>query len=98
MWFHPIAALFVTGVSVAAQPAFEVASVRMTPPGSIGNTSISPSGAARFTATNVSLEILISLAYGIDSNRIFGKQSCSSPSATTSALSRKVTAHGLTSS
>lgn len=73
--FHRVAALAATGLIAVAQPAFEVASVKRTPPATIGYTSISPFGSATFTATNVSLEILISLAFGIDSNRISGKQS-----------------------
>ena len=73
--FHRVAALAAFGVIGAAQAAFEVASVKRTPPASIGYTSISPFGSATFTATNVTLELLISLAFGIDSNRISGKQS-----------------------
>jgi uncharacterized protein (TIGR03435 family) len=67
--------LFLVCLMAAAQPSFEVASVRLTPPASIGYTSISPSGAGTFTATNVTLEVLIGMAYGMDSDRIFGKQS-----------------------
>lgn len=70
---HRIAGLFAIGLTVAAQ-AFEVASVKQTPPGRIGYTSISPSGAGTFTATNVALDVLISLAYGIDTDRLSGKQ------------------------
>ncbi len=62
------------GMIAAAQPGFEVASVRPTPPGSIGYTAISPPGAATFTARNITLRILISMAYGIDSDRISSKQ------------------------
>ena len=42
-------------------------------PGSTGLTSISPPGPGRFTATNVSLDILIALAFGVDSDQISGK-------------------------
>ncbi len=55
------------------QPAFEVATVRPSPPNH-GYTSISPFGTARFTATNASLAYLIQLAYEIDArNQLTGK-------------------------
>ena len=47
------------------QPAFEVATVRPSPPNH-GYTSISPFGSERFTATNASLSYLIQLAFSID--------------------------------
>ena len=57
----------------APQPAFEVATVRPSPPNH-GYTSISPFGTARFTATNASLAYLIQLAYEIDArNQLTGK-------------------------
>lgn len=64
----------------SATPDFEVASVRVIPAGTrvctpasrSGCLSVSPSGAATFTARNVSLAILVSLAFGVDSNRISG--------------------------
>ena len=58
-----------------AQPpaaTFEVASVRLTPPGGNGMTSISPPGSATFSAMHVNLPILISMAYGVDSDRVTG--------------------------
>jgi uncharacterized protein (TIGR03435 family) len=58
---------------LAPLPAFEVASVKQSPPGGTGLMSISPPGALRFTATNVSLRILMSLAFGVDDDRISGK-------------------------
>lgn len=66
--------LFAIAAAAMAQPSFEVASVRVTPPDRVGYTSISPSGAGTFAATNVTLEVLIGLAYGMDSNLISGKQ------------------------
>ena len=55
------------------QPAFEVATVRPSPPNH-GYTSISPFGTSRFTATNASLAYLIQLAYEIDArNLLTGK-------------------------
>jgi len=56
-----------------AQPAFEVATVRPSSPGSSG-VSMSPPGAATFTVRNVTLELLISIAFGVDSDRISAKQ------------------------
>jgi uncharacterized protein (TIGR03435 family) len=44
---------------------FEVASVRQTPSDKRGLTSISPSGSAEFRASNVTLALLIGMAYGI---------------------------------
>jgi uncharacterized protein (TIGR03435 family) len=74
MNFRCAAVLLAIGLAASAQPAFEVASVKPTPRGSIGYTSISPSGAGTFTATNVTMEFLIALAFGFDSDRIYGKQ------------------------
>jgi uncharacterized protein (TIGR03435 family) len=51
--------------SAPPQPAFEVATVRPSPPNH-GYTSISPFGTDRFTAANASLSYLIQLAYSID--------------------------------
>jgi len=56
--------------TLSAQTTFEVASVRLTPPGSTGNTYLSPPGSASFTATNVTLDVLIEIAYGVDENQI----------------------------
>jgi uncharacterized protein (TIGR03435 family) len=56
--------------NATALPLFEVASVKPTPAASLGYTSISPPGSARFTATNVTLEFLIEMAFGVDENRI----------------------------
>jgi uncharacterized protein (TIGR03435 family) len=55
------------------QTQFEVASVRAVPAGKQGLTAISPSGAASFAARNITLEVLIELAYGVDENQIAGK-------------------------
>lgn len=54
-----------------AQVRFEVASVKLAPAG--GMAAISPPGAAKFSAMNVSLDVLIGMAYGIDSRRISGR-------------------------
>jgi uncharacterized protein (TIGR03435 family) len=70
-----IAALFAIGGMAVAQPSFEVASVRLTPPDRIGFTHTSESGAATFTATNVTLELLIAIAFRVETNRILAKQS-----------------------
>jgi uncharacterized protein (TIGR03435 family) len=52
-----------------ARPTFEVASVRLGTPGS--PSSFSAPGAAQFTATNISLAVLISMAYGLDGDYQF---------------------------
>ncbi len=62
----------VTQTAPAAPAAFEVASLRLVPPGQSGLSSISPWGSDRFTATNVSLSFLLSLAYGVESRYISG--------------------------
>jgi uncharacterized protein (TIGR03435 family) len=75
-WCGAVAALLTAaGLEVRGQPqagevSFEVASVRVTPPGSIGLTSISPYGTGRFTATNVTLQLLIELAFGVSESEI----------------------------
>lgn len=51
--------------------SFEVASVRQVPPGR-GYTSISRSESARFIARNVSMALLIEMAFGVDENQIAG--------------------------
>jgi uncharacterized protein (TIGR03435 family) len=53
-------------------PAFEVASVRLSPPDH-GFTSISPYGSDTFTARNISLKVLIELAFGVNPNQIAGE-------------------------
>lgn len=71
-FFKSILAVWITLTPVWGQPAFEVASVRPTPPGSLGNTSISPVG-ARFTASNVTLEVLLEFAFGVNENQLSGQ-------------------------
>jgi uncharacterized protein (TIGR03435 family) len=77
----PVAALFAltaaTGLQLYAQAptppsSFEVASIRLIPPGRGGMISLSPPGTPTFTANNVNLEILIAMAYGVDSDNISG--------------------------
>jgi len=58
----------------AAGSSFAVASVRSVPAGR-GYTSISPSGAANFTATNVSMAVLIEMAFGVNADQLSGKPS-----------------------
>jgi uncharacterized protein (TIGR03435 family) len=57
---------------IPAQTAFEVASVKVTPPDSIGYTSLSPPGAHRFTATNATMQLLIEMAFGVEERQISG--------------------------
>jgi uncharacterized protein (TIGR03435 family) len=59
-------------VIAAPPPAFEVASIRLSPPGKDGLTSISPVGTSRFTAKNASLTLLIEMAFDINDYQIAG--------------------------
>ncbi len=55
-------------------PTFEVATVKLAPPQAYPNTgSWSLPGIGRFTATHVSLALLLQLAYGVDSSQISNK-------------------------
>ena len=57
-------------------PTFEIASVRPASPQADPNSgSWSPPGIGRFTATHVSLALLLQLAYGIDDSQIANKPS-----------------------
>jgi uncharacterized protein (TIGR03435 family) len=56
----------------ASSPEFEVASVRQVKAGT-GYTTISPPGTAGFSARNVSMKLLLELAYGVDDNQISTK-------------------------
>lgn len=62
-------AAVVGGAQTTALRTFEVASVRSSPAGH-GYTSISPSGASRFVAKNASMQLLLSLAFGVNPNQI----------------------------
>lgn len=53
-------------------PSFEVASVRQVPAGH-GYFSMSPWGEARFTAKNVTMKVLIELAFDVTGDQISGK-------------------------
>ncbi|RRA49833.1 TIGR03435 family protein [Acidipila sp. EB88] len=57
---------------VAAPQSFETASLKLAPAGQAGAASISPWGTHQFTAANVSLGVLLSIAYGVDSAYITG--------------------------
>jgi uncharacterized protein (TIGR03435 family) len=76
--FRSLASFTIFTVGIWAQsaadprPAFEVASVKPTPPGNFGNTSWSPYGTNRYAATNATLELLVQLAYGMPSDQISG--------------------------
>jgi uncharacterized protein (TIGR03435 family) len=69
MWRIAATMASAAAIVLAQAPAFEVASIRMSPGGMI---SISPPDSPGFTAQNVSMQILISLAYGGDSDRVQG--------------------------
>ena len=49
---------------------FEVASVRISPPGSTAKPTWSDTGGTTFTATNVPLKILVQMAYEVDEKQI----------------------------
>lgn len=64
--------VLMASIPLAAQDSFEVASVKRTPPEQLGFTKVSKPGELRFTANNVTLQVLIELAFGMDENQIFG--------------------------
>jgi uncharacterized protein (TIGR03435 family) len=69
-------ALCVHAQVAAAAPAaaqFEVASIRVSPAGENGLTSFSGVGMPRFAATNVSLPLLMQIAFGVDEYQIIGR-------------------------
>ena len=58
--------------NAAPLPSFEVATIRQTPPSRQENGVWSPPGVGRFTATSVSLDFLVQMAFGVDGNQISG--------------------------
>jgi uncharacterized protein (TIGR03435 family) len=58
-----------TQASKAQTPTFEVASVRISPPGG-GFTSISDWGTPRFSATNATFQLLLEIAFNVSENYI----------------------------
>lgn len=56
-----------------AAPAFEVASVKISAPGSFQPVSLSPYGTSRFTATNAPLDLLLQIAFGVQRYQILGE-------------------------
>jgi uncharacterized protein (TIGR03435 family) len=64
-------ALTALGQSAAVRPAFEVASVKPSKPGTPGFIGPAPGG-QRFTATNASLRMLIIMAYNITDRQVSG--------------------------
>jgi uncharacterized protein (TIGR03435 family) len=57
----------------STSPSFEVASIRSAPEADPKTGSWSIPGSGRFTATHVSLALLVQLAYGIDNSQIANK-------------------------
>ena len=53
-------------------PSFEAAAVKTTAPGNMGDAQWSKPGGSMFNATNMSLNLLIALAYGVDATQIKG--------------------------
>jgi len=88
VWLAVALMMFVSGVTARAQsqskpadapatlPKFEVASIRIIPLSEMKPTAespLSPPGALQFTARNVTMDVLISLAFGVNSmNQISG--------------------------
>src|ERR1039457_257175 len=72
-----LSSLLLCFVPISAQtprPTFEVATVKPAPPEADPKSgSWSAPGTGRFTATHVSLALLIQLAYGIDDSQIVSK-------------------------
>jgi len=63
-----------TSAPVTQHPTFEVASVKPAPPDADPKTGLwSPPGIGRFTASHVSLALLIHLAYDVDDSEIANK-------------------------
>ncbi|HTS50569.1 MAG TPA: TIGR03435 family protein [Bryobacteraceae bacterium] len=56
-----------------AAPAFEVASVKLSVPGSTGPPSIGPPGTGRFIATKASLDVLLEIAFHVQQYQILGE-------------------------
>lgn len=67
-----IALAFMIAASTKGQAIekFEVASVRMSPPGNTARPSWSDNGGTTFTAMNVPLKILVQIAYEVDEKQI----------------------------
>jgi uncharacterized protein (TIGR03435 family) len=78
MVYRALASITLLAVGVLAQPpedprpAFEVAAVKPTPSARFGDTSLGPYGTNRYTATNVTLDFLVQIAYGISDYQISG--------------------------
>ena len=58
------------GQSQPVAPTFEVASVKPSPPGHSPITSLSDYGTGQFAATNISLQLLLQIAYGVANYQI----------------------------
>lgn len=68
--------VFAVGVYAQGQadsrPGFEVASIKLTPPAQIGYTVPGEFGTDRYTTTNVTLDFLVQVAYGIPFDQLSG--------------------------
>lgn len=59
-----------TATQTAKPQAFEVASMRVSPPGGSGQTTVSDWGTPRFTAHHATLQLLLEIAFEIDADQI----------------------------
>jgi len=67
------AAARVCAQPAAGGPAFETASLRISPARGSGATSFSPYGSERFTITNAAPELLLQIAFGVQPYQIVGE-------------------------
>ena len=68
----PVAAIL--ALKIGAQPAFQAASVRVTPPEKVGYTNPGPFGGNQYNITNADLTFLVSIAYDVAYEQIEGKE------------------------
>jgi len=77
IWQFLLCSLLASSIPAASaqtpKPSFEVATVKPAPGADPNTGSWSLPGIGRFTATHVSLELLIQLAYGVDRSQIANK-------------------------
>lgn len=63
--------MLLTGLLTAQpQEKFEAASIKLIPPDRSGYTSMGQWGGATFTATNISMSVLVEMAFGVTDKQI----------------------------